>query len=169
MKQALPTAARWATASIGKWLLAAAALAAAAFLAFPFVAMPREAGSSSPTARCAGNLRCLHVALEMYAQDYDDHLPAADSWREATFPYTAMERYYRCPAAENPDGYAFNSRLSEAPLEITEPPVPLLFDSSAGRPNAADPVTSFAPRHPGGGLVVYTDGRRQLRETAPAP
>lgn len=116
---------------------------------------------------CRQRIRHLTMALGMYAMDYDDRLPPARRWCDATYAYVRSDRLYRCPDVEKGYGYAFNSRLgSVVRSDIPAPAyVIVLFDSSSKAKNAADPVSSLCnpPRHPSGNVISYLDGRVALR------
>jgi len=103
---------------------------------------------------CVSNVRQISTALQMYAQDYNDRLPPATIWMDASAPYVdnggGKEKVdFRCPTVHvtNPTGYgyAFNSKLSHSALStITNPSMMRLdYDSSNLRRNANDAVTSL--------------------------
>jgi hypothetical protein len=121
----------------------------------------------------------MSKAMQMYAQDYDDHLPVAANWMDGVTPYAAssgsQEDVLRCPTvkATSPKGYgyAFNSTLSGKRFsKITASALtPIVYDSTNLAKNANDPQTSLPspPRHrarrmrPGGGqlnIMGYVDG-----------
>ena len=102
----------------------------------------------------------LARALQMYAQDYDDHLPQASSWVTSTGRYirtipASRTPALRCPSVPGTDpsaiGYAFNaelsgkSRASVGALALAR----LVYDTTSKAPNASDAVTTLPnpPRH----------------------
>jgi len=111
---------------------------------------------------CVSQVERLTGALLMYAMDYDDHLPIAGRWCDATYPYIKSDVLYRCPSAKDRYGYAFNLSLDQQrPSEVGIPArTMVLFESSAGKRNATDTGISLCkpPRHPGGNTLGYLDG-----------
>ncbi|HLK56804.1 MAG TPA: hypothetical protein VKU00_09580 [Chthonomonadaceae bacterium] len=123
------------------------------------------------------------AALLLYALDFDDHLPPAVTWMDASLPYLKrvdsqpnrnntvnIDSLRRCPSVQSagPEdyGYAMNSLLSGPPLSKLKAPEtqPLLFDSDWLWRNAHAPgLTSLAnpARHNWGSprdIVTYADG-----------
>jgi prepilin-type N-terminal cleavage/methylation domain-containing protein/prepilin-type processing-associated H-X9-DG protein len=84
-------------------LIVIAILAILAAILFPVFAAARERGR---IATCASNARQLGLASHMYAQDYDEQLPAAPSFfnpharvKTALAPYVRTESLFYCPSA----------------------------------------------------------------------
>jgi hypothetical protein len=122
---------------------------------------------------CISNQKILASELRMYAQDYDDHLPPAAKWMDASTRYTKTDSAYRCPKLRNehPEdyGYALNSLLSSQSLSKIQSPdtTPMVFDSDWLWRNAHAPgFISLAnpPRHHSGGVdsVIYVDGHTKF-------
>src|SRR5438067_8612508 len=54
-------------------------------LAMPAIKRFKEASrEAGRTNICLSNVRQCAIAMQTYAQDYDDHLPPASSWMDAT-------------------------------------------------------------------------------------
>jgi prepilin-type processing-associated H-X9-DG protein len=117
-------------------------------------------------ATCMGQVQRLARAIAMYDVDYDDHLPLARRWSDRTYPYLLQESLYRCPARPDTPGYAFNGNLAGARIRDAHDTSTLvmLFDSSMGKPNAADTGESLCmpPRHAGANSIGYLDGHAIL-------
>ncbi|MBM3477235.1 MAG: hypothetical protein FJX75_28545 [Armatimonadetes bacterium] len=113
--------------------------------------MPEGPPGGAIAAECGSHLQRLARAINMYGVDYDDHLPLAQYWCDATYPYVLSKDLYCCPAKPEVPGYAFNRNLSGARTRDLDQSgfLVLLFDSSAGRMNAADTGQSLCrpPRH----------------------
>jgi len=129
---------------------------------------------------CLSNIQQVSRGMTMYAQDYDDRLPAATNWMDGITPYAESAgakdgSVLQCPTVQavNPKayGYAYNSKLSGARLtKLTGAALtPIIYDSSNLAKNASDPQTSLPspPRHrarrmrQGGGrlnIMGYADG-----------
>ena len=125
--------------------------------------MADEAIAKSRKGGCISNLRQLTMAVLIYADDGDGRLPNAATWMDDIRPYIKAEALYHCPTDEQHQyGYAFNSELSGVNLKDIEDAANtvLLFESTSGRWNAADPVTSLPdpPRHGDGNNFAYADG-----------
>jgi hypothetical protein len=137
-----------------------------AFLAavlFPVFAQSRGGSRYS----CMGNMKQLGLALSMYTQDYDDHLPRAAEWMDATALYLNSLRPYRCPQlhSSKPEdfGYAFNSLFTgKATGGIKDKANALLLSDSSdlwwnanspGRTRVANP-----PRDNGSDIFAFADG-----------
>jgi prepilin-type processing-associated H-X9-DG protein len=123
-------------------------------------------------ASCLSNLKQLALATLMYAQDYDQVLPQADNWCDAIWEYMRNEELFRCPSdPEHEYGYALNRNLSGRHLaEISRPAeTVLIFDSTAGKKNAADTGQSWPSkgRHSGGNNCTWADGHAKWLKEKP--
>jgi len=113
------------------------------------------------------NVQHLSRAMQLYAQDNNEHFPPGNEWMDCITKHQPNDRFYHCPAVAGVKtarfGYAFNSDLSERSLgKIGDPhQVPLIYDSSNLSRNATDPVTSLPnpPRHDlrKGNVIGYVD------------
>ncbi len=111
---------------------------------------------------CISNGKQLSLAVMMYSQDYDEHLPLAKNWYDAAYPYYKNKGFV-CPERPRKQGigYAMDERLSGRSMDKIGAPHdkrPLLYESSNLAPNAHDSGTSFAGRHKGTGWVGFVDG-----------
>jgi hypothetical protein len=143
------------------WCIAACALApivvivAIGVLAAPYLRRAREAGREYTRYQgCIDNAKQMAQGAQMYAQDYDDHLPAATAWMDAEAPYvdrsgTKDRPAFRCPTVANADpkayGYAFNSQYGGKPLAKISAPATagIVYDSTNLARNATDAVKSL--------------------------
>jgi hypothetical protein len=134
-----------------------------------------QARNAARTASCSSNLKQLSVALMMYATDYDNVLPPAERWTDGARVYSSDPGVLECPAAPGTPGYAYNSLLDRKPLSRIWTPgeQPMLFDSTAARPNAADALKTYVARHPKSsgpvGVVAFADGSVRTVGVAPGP
>src|SRR3954467_3062126 len=78
-------------------LVVIAIIAILASILFPVFARAREKARQTT---CISNLKQIGFAMTAYAQDYDEHWPAADWWgyKTATTPYVKSNLVYRCPS-----------------------------------------------------------------------
>ena len=113
---------------------------------------------------CLGNINSVGLAVRMYAQDSDDHLPAFAEWMDKAQPYYKTWVVFRCPdmAASEGFGYGLNNGEKRL-LKIRSPNTyQLIYDSGEIRKNAFGPFAAKAanpPRHLGGcNSVSYADG-----------
>jgi prepilin-type processing-associated H-X9-DG protein len=109
---------------------------------------------------CQANLKQLMLAVLMYAQDHDEVLPSAETWRDDIMPYIGNVQVFQCFV--NPWGYTYNASLSKKPLGQVDRPSEtiVLFEVGHMEPNAAADLTAvqLAHRHNGGDNVAYADG-----------
>lgn len=119
---------------------------------------------------CAANLRTIGLALQMYAQDYNDRLPPTEGdFSRRMLHHLPEVRYFICPSddLERVVGRAKPKRVRvtisyayRAPgrthLDLLPDPtvVPLLWDYDGGVPAGA---------HRDGGNVLYADGHVRWR------
>lgn len=150
-------------------------IAILAAILFPVFAQAREKARQSS---CSSNVKQIAQGLLIYAQDNQDRLPPAAAWSDAALSTTRNPGVFRCPSDRGADGaagnrssYAFNSGQSRGRLAAVASPgqTPMLFESSAGRWNAADPLKSFTVRHMKLGVVGYMDGHVKMEPAPPAP
>ncbi|MFN3650429.1 MAG: H-X9-DG-CTERM domain-containing protein [Armatimonadota bacterium] len=144
-------------------------------------------GRSSHRPHCQRNLKVIGVALQMYAQDYDDRLPSftdgSVDLRAAIDPYLKDPRIWDCPETRDresrrrPVYYGYNY-LALAPgglgieLEGVDRPQDLLVMADANGPGLIptaleDRYAGTPPeyRHKGGAGCLWLDGH--VRWTRP--
>lgn len=136
---------------------------------FPVFVQTRE---KTRLSGCMRNVQNLSRAMQLYAQDNDEHFPLGSEWMDRITKYQPDDKFYHCPSAAGVKtvrfGYAFNSTLSEQSLEKVKNPrqVPMIYDSSNLSRNATDPVTSLPdpPRHYSrkGNVIGYVDGHARF-------
>lgn len=114
---------------------------------------------------CTSNVRQLGLGFLMYAQDYDEHYPLAQSWNEEVFPYIKNDTVFHCPYAseEKLPTYAMNRRLKSVllPRIETQATTVLLFDSIPGKNlSGGRELLPNPPRHGTGdyNTIGFTDG-----------
>jgi prepilin-type processing-associated H-X9-DG protein len=123
---------------------------------------------------CLSNGKQLSLAVMMYSQDYDEHLPLAANWYDASYPYYRNKALV-CPERPNKQGvgYAMDERLSGRSLNKVgqdHSARPLLYESANVTPNAHDAGTSFAGRHTNQtGWVGFVDGHVKMFQKATYP
>lgn len=122
-----------------------------------------EVGGSVQTddqTACQSNLKQLMLAILMYAQDHDEVLPPAETWRDDLMPYCRNARIFVCPV--NPWGYTYSVAVSKKPLaQFADPAETIaLFEVGHVEPSMAADLTKvkLAHRHNGGDNFAYVDG-----------
>jgi prepilin-type processing-associated H-X9-DG protein len=110
-------------------------------------------------AGCMNNLKRLHVALLVYAEEHDGKLPDAANWCDAIQKQVPERLTFRC--ATSGGQYRFNRNLSGIALSRVahaESTV-LLFESNGGW-NASGAAADLPakPTHRGGCNVLFVDG-----------
>ncbi len=108
---------------------------------------------------CLSNVKQVVLAMQMYADDYDGHLPNAWTWTEDMAAYLNNEEILQCPLAPmEPSSYAMVKRWSEWKLEDIpdESKAIIIYD--------AQPDGTPAFRHnDGDGLNAgFADGHAQM-------
>lgn len=133
-------------------------------------------GEEEPTSGevALSRMRQLATGLAMYAGDYDDRLPLAHTWVDATLPYVKNEILYRSPAlASDPNayGFAFNVLNSgKTTTEFESPATTLsIFDSTLTQRNAfGNPETMPNPaRYTEGNAQAFVDGHAVINHNRP--
>jgi len=122
------------------------------------------------SAECQSNLTYAARGLRMYADDWDDTLPAATVWTRNVLPYVSDQRQLHCPAVIGPDqssryGYALSPDVAGKPRSAVSDTArtPMVYDSTDLKANASDPVTSLPQpgrhlaRAPSGGPLDPAD------------
>lgn len=68
----------------------------------------------SPAAACMVNLKQIAVGAQMYAQDYDGHLPPLSGWAVRISPNVGDTQVFNCPAdrGDSDLSYGMNPELS---------------------------------------------------------
>lgn len=111
-------------------LVVIAIIAILAAILFPVFAQAREAAR---TASCKSNVKQMLLGITMYAQDYDETLPAGSRtvsingsnvgfrWMHQTYPYVKNAGIYKCPSSTlaqwnpnafgNSGSYGYNSLM----------------------------------------------------------
>jgi prepilin-type processing-associated H-X9-DG protein len=138
---------------------------------FPVFSRARDSARASS---CQSNAKQLALGLMMYAQDWDEQFPPAASWAKGAQVYTKNATLTECPTfGPGKHAYAYNSWMSGRSLGKVSSPAeePLFFESRLNKPNGADAMTSFDPRHIYGGgkagVVAFVDGHVRLLPSAP--
>jgi hypothetical protein len=120
---------------------------------------------------CISNLKQVTLALQIYVEDYDGHLPGSPRWMDAVRPYTASSDVFQCPTARKDDpaayGYAFERSLAGRALPnlMSSETKPMVFDSGWLYRSAAGPFKSavcLPGRHNHKDAVGFADGHVKL-------
>ena len=126
-------------------------------IVFPVILGSKSASSS---ASCISNIKQLAIVMLMYGSDYDDRLPLASNWQDATDTYRKSKPFPRCPDSKSPVNYAMNTAISGKSVEKLSSPseTVVLFEADAQLPNAHGGKEWFVRRHNGSGSIGYADG-----------
>ncbi len=133
---------------------------------------PHVRHAAAKRTQCLSNVKQQAIAMSMYASEYDDHFPLADSWHTANEPFVKDE--LRCPSATSPWTYAMNSPLSGKAFDAIDQPADLvlLFEADASLPNASGGREWLVFRHPLGeskvATIGFADGHAKLRNATQA-
>jgi len=134
-------------------------------LLLPAFNMARETGQ---TTTCVSNARRVGLALQVYANDHDDALPAADRWQDDLAGYLKNTRALDCPSQPGPRNYALNRMIAGKRLrELAAPGETVLLVDAGTGPNAnggpellGNPPHRARPGSAAGGrwVVAFADG-----------
>jgi prepilin-type processing-associated H-X9-DG protein len=129
---------------------------------FPVFSRARE---KARQVSCQSNLKQLALAMHMFAEDHEGHLPSALTWQRDLYPYTKNEQLLKCPSDESDQAcsYAMNVRLSKANLNSlsTHAEEIVLYDADA----SGAPVK----RHNDGLDIAFADGHVKWYREPPKP
>jgi prepilin-type processing-associated H-X9-DG protein len=133
----------------------------------------KEAVAAGERQACEDQLRQVASGIRMYASSSDDMLPDPKRWQTQIAPLLPQPSTLHCPADPTAGvSYAFNSNLAgKRNRDIGDPSqVPMVFESSAHKPNAADAGASWPATawHSGGVMVLYADGSVRLTPAKPS-
>jgi prepilin-type processing-associated H-X9-DG protein len=172
LKDALPRIEK--PPSIGLWMLfgVPGLLILSVAIAYLWILPDLNSGKSSlQTQTCLTNLGELARATNLYAADFDDHIPSK-AWNSALTPYLHdrpdYELMFACPVQRRMDpessGYALNSAVAGKQMKSIGTPntTILIFDSEPTNPGAIASTDQMASpgRHEHGRVnnVVFVDG-----------
>ena len=163
-------------------LVVIAIIAILAAILFPVFARAREKARQSS---CLSNVKQIGTGLLMYAQDYDEVLPAFSfagiQWNTLLQPYVMNEQIFKCPSEPSRDlGYGYNYYLlgnlsgparAPQPLAKILAPAETLWGMDAGdtafRGRVFQGSTTYPPSkiHNGGSNVGMIDGHAKWFKT----
>jgi hypothetical protein len=153
----------------GTWAKVGIALVAAGLTLYfgrALVRMSRESVDGSP---CAAHQHAILIAIRLYADDHDGHLPPAIAWNAYLTGggYIMHEDTFHCPDAERLGSpgydYAYNPALAGKSVSAFREPsrVIAIFDADRGQ---------VAPRHgPGRAFFGFLDGIVQAARIRQTP
>jgi prepilin-type processing-associated H-X9-DG protein len=127
-------------------------------------------GPKMDDSSCLSNVKQITLAMLMFADDHDEHLPKADRWIEDLMPYVRSEEVFKCPDDDSGarSSYAMNSALSGLALkEIKDPSnLVLVFETNKPGNNPAGGPEAVQLRHNNGRYAVYgyVDGHAKMAQ-----
>ena len=162
----------WAVVLIGCGGCAVLMIPILAAILFPVFSQARNKAQS---VSCLSNMKQMSLGLMMYQQDYDERMPPAKRWMDASYPYIKSDNVFHCSVYSSQNrqnyGYGFNSTLSQlsstqiAGKNLSRVSTPMLFESGKLGRNEYDPVQSVInpPRHHDGNNFAYLDGHAKYK------
>ncbi len=158
------------TSRLATWLVFIALVLVLVSVFLPVFAST-SAGSNRTS--CLSNMKQLGLGAIMYANDYDDHFPRAQTWGDSISLYVKNQKLFNEPTLKDEtNGYAFNSTLGGKKVsEKSAPNRPLIFESSHLIWNAADPLLTLClpPRHGTRNNFVFADGHAKAMRLDQTP
>ncbi len=161
-KQGSPEARRAGTLTLAELLAVMGIIAILGVTLSPTFARAREKARQTS---CLSNLKQLALGMQMFAQEHNNRLPSALTWKREITPYVKNEQLFRCPTDESDQAcsYAMNYELSEADLNTLASPEEqiLLYE--------ADESGAPARRHNEGLNIAFADGHAKWYRDPPRP
>lgn len=118
-------------------LVVIAIIAILAAILFPVFSRARE---KARQAKCMSNQRQCAMGVVMFAQENDETLPNANTWKSAI---GGADKVFKCPNTKS-NGYVFNAALSDKALGLF--------------PRAVETVVTADGEHSSGTQVTWADG-----------
>jgi len=126
-------------------LVVIAIIAILAAILFPVFARARE---NARRTSCLSNLKQLGLGVQMYSQDYDEHVPPAYqyngpttddlySWMALIMPYVKSSQVCVCPSWSNAEVYGEANADRKPPIPFASYTAPFLVTGQPGRALAA--------------------------------
>ncbi len=113
---------------------------------------------------CGANLRAIGRAMQLYANDYEDHYPTPDSWCDLLMQYAGLSQdQFVCPSAEGgPSHYAINPNANY----WSHPDMVLVFETTGGWNQFGGPELLAPENHQGDGCnILFNDTHVEFVET----
>ena len=140
----------------------------AAFL-FPVFAQARFAAQKTAS---LSHAKQSALAAIMYSADFNDRLPPAESWMDATLPYTKNKEVYKSILAAGDDpnkfGFAFRKDLGrKKTMDFDDPDRwAMVFDSTLTDWNANSNLETLPDpgRYQGVNIIAFLDGHAKATQ-----
>jgi prepilin-type processing-associated H-X9-DG protein len=168
-----------------------AIIAVLASIGLPAMTRVRDKGQNS---KCVSNLKSLHAASMLFAQDFNGLLPMGnttatapdfnDQWHRNILPYikegsdssafaTLKLKTFLCPSDKTPYGgatlsYSMNALLGEKRLVNLDHSVIFIGDSTNSYKLSTANSEQALPRHGKFRNVIFTDGHVEALEKLPS-
>jgi prepilin-type processing-associated H-X9-DG protein len=131
-----------------------------------------QSRGQAEAASCLSNVKQINLALLMFAEDHDEHLPSADHWVDDLMPYTKNTGVFKCPEDKSGarSSYALNSALSGLAMKDIKHPaeVVMIFETNHPGNNPSGGPESVQSRHNNGRYAAYgfVDGHAMMAQKA---
>jgi hypothetical protein len=134
-----------------------------AAILFPVFAQARFAAQKTAT---ISHSKQSALGVIMYSVDFNDRLPPAETWMDATFPYTKNKEAYKSILAAGDDpnkfGLAFRKDLGRKKIIDFDDPErwAMIFDSTLTKWNASSNLETLPSpgRYQGVNIIAFLDG-----------
>ncbi len=110
---------------------------------------------------CMNNVRQLSLAVRMYADNNQNHYPAATNWCDAIQAEVGTQKAFQCPAdfSGGRCSYAFNAQLAGAEVGKVNPSTVVIFEATGGwNVSGGRELMLAKPRHRRDFVVGFADG-----------
>lgn len=137
-------------------------MGASAAIITPVLASARAASSHTT---CLSNVKQIILAAQIYAADWDEHLPSSARWQDQTAKYARNDdQIYRCPIADLPFAYGMNQAFSEISLSKLRNPDKsvVIFEAWSREKNFSGGSQELVTLHGNRGTVGFASGKAVL-------
>jgi hypothetical protein len=125
-----------------------------------------RAKAKAQAINCVSHMKQISLAIRMYANDYKDNLPLANTWCDVIQPNLGAPKVMRCPAdPAAQSSYAYNAALSGKNLDKVSPQTVMIFECPSGW-NVSGGPERMVSHHPRLYVVGLADG--SVMQVSPA-
>jgi prepilin-type processing-associated H-X9-DG protein len=133
-------------------------------------------GRGDKASACVSGAKRLALAAQMYASDFDDHLPLAANWRTVSETYVSKggtgpipDPSLRCEDAAETWTYAINRPVCGMDFNGIQDyaSTVMIFESAGAGPDIAGGQANFYRRHTGNGTIAFADAHVSRRTGGP--
>ncbi len=130
-----------------------------AAMLLPALAVAKQ---KAQTVNCMSNVKGLTFEMRMYADNNQNHYPAATNWCDALLQTNeSLTNFFHCPAdfSGGRCSYAFNAQLAGTEVGKVDPDTVMIFEANGGwNRSGGKELLLVNPRHGSQIVVGFADG-----------